>query len=193
MKKQIVKVKLLDGYAQMPKYAHDGDLGMDVVATKIDFIPDEDVFLYHTGISMESNRNLGLFVMLRSSNKRTNFYLANGVGLVETFIYRGEICLAFKCRDSSLSIISRNATETWNDRTSWEKISTFFGFGKSYAEIYDEEYTRYYNNIYDLAPYNVGERIGQLVFLNFPEIELERVEELSKTVRGEGGFGSSGK
>ena len=59
--------------------------------------------------------------------------------------------------------------------------------------IYDEEYSRYYSNIYDLAPYNVGERIGQLVFLNFPKVELERVEELSETVRGECGFGSSGK
>jgi dUTP pyrophosphatase len=41
--------------------------------------------------------------------------------------------------------------------------------------------------------YNLGDRIGQLIILPYPQIEFEEVEELSTTVRGEGGFGSSGK
>lgn len=40
--------------------------------------------------------------------------------------------------------------------------------------------------------YHVGDRIGQLVIVPYPQIELEEVEELSDTVRGDGGFGSSG-
>jgi dUTP pyrophosphatase len=41
--------------------------------------------------------------------------------------------------------------------------------------------------------YDVGDRIGQLIILPYPQIELEEVSELSSTERGDGGFGSSGK
>ena len=43
---------------------------------------------------------------------------------------------------------------------------------------------------YTIEPYD---RIAQLVFINVSQPELEIVEEFKKTVRGEGGFGSSGK
>ena len=38
----------------------------------------------------------------------------------------------------------------------------------------------------------VGERIAQLVILPFLPVEFEETDELSETVRGEGGFGSTG-
>lgn len=41
-----------------------------------------------------------------------------------------------------------------------------------------------------ISPY---ERVGQLVVLPYLSVEFEEVDELSDTVRGEGGFGSSGK
>lgn len=41
--------------------------------------------------------------------------------------------------------------------------------------------------------YQVGERFAQLVILPYPQIELEEAEELSKTERGAGGYGSTGK
>lgn len=41
--------------------------------------------------------------------------------------------------------------------------------------------------------YQVGDRIGQLIIIPYPEIELIESETLSDTERGEGGFGSSGK
>lgn len=40
--------------------------------------------------------------------------------------------------------------------------------------------------------YSVGERVGQLLVIPYPEVQLEEVEELSDTNRGAGGFGSSG-
>ena len=45
----------------------------------------------------------------------------------------------------------------------------------------------------DCAPYQPGERIGQFVIVQVPQVEIEEVEELSETSRGTGGFGSSGK
>lgn len=40
--------------------------------------------------------------------------------------------------------------------------------------------------------YDIGDRVGQIVILPYPNIEFEEVEELSSTERGSGGFGSSG-
>lgn len=40
--------------------------------------------------------------------------------------------------------------------------------------------------------YEVGERIGQLIVLPYPEVELVEVQELSPSERGSGGYGSSG-
>jgi len=41
-------------------------------------------------------------------------------------------------------------------------------------------------------PYEVGDRIGQVVILPYPQVEFEEVEELSDTERGTSGFGSTG-
>jgi dUTP pyrophosphatase len=40
--------------------------------------------------------------------------------------------------------------------------------------------------------YEEGDRIGQLIIIPYPQIEMEEVSELSDTERGDGGFGSSG-
>ena len=41
--------------------------------------------------------------------------------------------------------------------------------------------------------YQVGDKIGQLIIIPYPQIELEECEELSKTERSDNGFGSTGK
>lgn len=42
-------------------------------------------------------------------------------------------------------------------------------------------------------PYDVGQRIGQLVVLRLPYVKFEEASELSETERGTGGYGSTGK
>lgn len=42
-------------------------------------------------------------------------------------------------------------------------------------------------------PYKIGERIGQIVFVPIPDVELVEASELSETERGTGGYGSTGK
>lgn len=39
--------------------------------------------------------------------------------------------------------------------------------------------------------YEIGDRIGQLIIMPYPQIEFNEVEELSHTDRGVGGFGST--
>ena len=41
--------------------------------------------------------------------------------------------------------------------------------------------------------YKIGERVGQLVIIPYPIIEVEEVTELSDSERGTGGFGSTGQ
>lgn len=41
--------------------------------------------------------------------------------------------------------------------------------------------------------YNVGDRIGQLIIIPYPQVALFEVDELSSSDRGEGGYGSTGK
>lgn len=40
--------------------------------------------------------------------------------------------------------------------------------------------------------YDVGDRVGQIIILPYPEIDFVELDNLSTSVRGEGGFGSSG-
>lgn len=42
-------------------------------------------------------------------------------------------------------------------------------------------------------PYKVGERIGQIIIMPYPEISLEEAEDLSESDRGKDGHGSTGK
>lgn len=60
--------------------------------------------------------------------------------------------------------------------------------------------THFYQQVYNLPQdkldrkeYNIGDKIAQLVIIKLPWVEIEEVENLSDTDRGEGGFGSSGK
>jgi dUTP pyrophosphatase len=40
--------------------------------------------------------------------------------------------------------------------------------------------------------YDIGDRVGQLIIVPIPSIELDEVEELSETNRGTNGYGSTG-
>ena len=45
----------------------------------------------------------------------------------------------------------------------------------------------------DAENYEVGDRIGQIVFMKLPEVNLVEAQELNNTLRGTAGYGSSGK
>jgi dUTP pyrophosphatase len=49
------------------------------------------------------------------------------------------------------------------------------------------------HGLLDASIYHPGDRIGQLLILPYPQIELIESEDLSDSERGNGGFGSTGK
>jgi len=61
--------------------------------------------------------------------------------------------------------------------------SGYRGSIKAYFDIIDKS----------LVYYEKGDKFAQLLIIPYPQIELEEVEELTKTERGASGYGSSGK
>jgi len=49
------------------------------------------------------------------------------------------------------------------------------------------------NSEYDVNNFQFYSRAAQIVFIKLPDVELKVVDELSKSQRGEGGYGSSGE
>lgn len=44
-----------------------------------------------------------------------------------------------------------------------------------------------------LKPYEVGDKVAQLIIIPYPKIKFVEVDELSSSDRGEAGHGSTGK
>lgn len=166
-----LKIKLLDKNAVAPSYAHDGDIGLDVTATGVEYDADLDMYVYHTGIASESFYGIGIFGFLRSSNRRTDAYLCNHVGVIDSAIYRGEILFCFK------------------NRTSLEVRALMEAHRMCIRDIDAVKATL---NPMDYAPYKVGDRVGQLILFKYVSAEIVVCDELSDSERGTGGFGSTG-
>ena len=139
----LIKIKKLNENAIIPAYAKPGDACVDLVATSMTY-DEVKGYVYGTGLAMEIPMGWVGRIYPRSSNCKTNAYLTNSVGNVDSG-YRGEVMVVFK------------------------------------------------NVKPDTAPYKVGDRIAQFCIERVTPIEFTEVEELSKTERGEGGYGSTGK
>ena len=145
-----VKIKKLVEEAVIPSYAKPGDAGLDLTAVSYDYKKDIDCHVYGTGIAVEIPEGYVGLVYPRSSNRKTNAYMTNHVGVIDSG-YRGEIMVSFKLRDY--------------------KVKEF---------------------PYLFKPYEVGDKIAQLIIVPYPKIEFKVVDELSATERGENGHGSTG-
>jgi dUTP pyrophosphatase len=140
-----VKVKKLHPDAVIPRYSKAGDAAMDLTAISV----DKDEYgnaVYKTGLAIEIPEGYVGLLFPRSSNSKTDLYLTNHVGVVDSG-YRGEIMFKY----------------------------------------------RGVRGLLDAKIYAKNERVGQLIILPYPQIELIESDTLSETERGDGGFGSTGK
>lgn len=140
-----VRVKKLHEDAVIPAYGKPGDAGLDLTATSIEKDSYGNV-VYGTGLAIEIPEGYVGLIFPRSSNSKTDLYLTNHVGVVDSG-YRGEIMFKFRANPSLINAVI----------------------------------------------YQVGDRVGQLIIIPYPQIELVEAVELSDSERGEGGFGSTGK
>lgn len=174
-----LKIKRLHRDAVIPSYAKPGDAGLDLVATTYSISEDGLYIEYGTGIAVEIPEGHVGLIFPRSSISKTSMILSNHVGVIDSG-YRGEIRFRFKdlhletyeFEDKILKIL-----QGYREQNSLPKLT-----GPSETVIW---------TVSDTA-YEVGDKIGQLIVIPYPQIEIEEVDELSSSERGEGGFGSTG-
>lgn len=162
----IIKVKKLFNDAMLPTKAHASDAGADLYAHSRTFDVHGNA-VYGTGIAIEVPEGHVGLLFPRSSNSKKALRLTNCVGVLDSG-YRGEVMFKFRSDIIRISL--------------WQRIKRLFGF-HTYADVCYLE-----NQIYE-----VGDRIGQLIVMPYPQVEFVEAEELSTTERGAGGYGSSGK
>lgn len=179
---------------QIPRYAHDGDIGMDIVATSMEYDMENDRYIYHTGYYCEAGKGDGCLVMPRSSNTKTECYMPHSIGLIDTFTYRGELLVVYKHRTSFQTRMVQLMLSTWVAMPWYKKLFTNYNKWCNKNRLYAATVVK--EDVINDAPYQVGDKIAQLVWMKFPEVNMKRLksrDQLSETVRGEGGFGSTGK
>ena len=164
-----IRVKRINPDAPMPKYAHDGDAGMDLCSM-------EDVELYPgetkkvgTGVAMAIPDGWVGLVFPRSGLGSKGLTLSNCVGVIDSG-YRGEI----------------QATLHFNQSSSEYWISE--------QRQVDGSVIVTKNTVKNLKSFKVrkGDRVAQIVFVPFGSATLQEVEDLDETDRGAGSFGSTG-
>ena len=92
MEKVKLGFKKLDPEAQLPKYAHEGDAGMDVFALNDCELIGACPRLVHTGIAAEIPDGYEIQVRPRSGLAVKGVTVFNAPGTVDSK-YRGEICV----------------------------------------------------------------------------------------------------
>lgn len=93
---EIVKVKIekIVPEAEIPSYAHDGDAGLDLIATS-EVIGKEGYLEFGTSLKITLPKGYVGLIYPRSSISKKNMMLANGVGVLDEG-YTGEIKVRFK-------------------------------------------------------------------------------------------------
>jgi len=185
--KKTVKFKKLVPEAELPTYAHDGDIGLDVKCTSVEYDRVNDVYIYNTGLACETGGHMGILGMMKSGiYKKGDCYLTNAVGLIDSDQYRGEIKFIYRSRVPIWLRAMHEAIKSWNSRSWW------YRFTHNFNSLYEEFRSIYVEcAVSDYAPYAAGDVCGQLVPLTFDQVEIVDTQDLSETERGEGGFGST--
>lgn len=90
----VVKIKKLVENAVIPAYSKKGDAGLDLTAVSKTIDGNSNI-VYGTGLAVEIPEGFVGLLFPRSSNSKTDLYLTNHVGVVDSG-YRGEIMFKFR-------------------------------------------------------------------------------------------------
>ena len=88
-----INIKKLHPEAVIPKYAKEGDAGLDLVATSI-ISETHTQITYGLGVALEIPNGFVGLVFPRSSIRKTRLQLSNSVGVIDSG-YRGELQATF--------------------------------------------------------------------------------------------------
>lgn len=165
----IVKIKKLNENAVIPFKKHPiEDACYDLVPVNYKYNPKYDRFEYKLGFATEFSSDWEAEIRPRSSNTKTEAYLANSVGTIDS-CYRGEWMVIYKLR-TSFDQLFPDCTPENRDLCILEM---------------ENEY----------APYRIdGTAVAQVKFNRVEHTDWIEVDELSDTSRGaDGGLLREGK
>ena len=172
-----IKIKKLHPDAVIPNYSKLGDAGQDLVCVSRHFDADGNA-VYGTGLAFEIPEGYVGLIFPRSSNAKKDLMLTNSVGVVDSG-YRGEVM--FKFKPAAFFADDAYATPGTVGDVSYRFDYTILP--KGYKQ----------DHAYGCSLYEVGDRVGQIIIMPYPQVTFQEVSELSSTDRGVGGFGSTGK
>ena len=165
-----VKFKKLRENAKLPVKKHDGDFCYDVYACTCDEVAP-NVYKYMLGFALQIDEDEELMIPT-SEGKHWQT-----VGDRVITYYGTDLSVDFRPRSSI-----------------WETGMVLCNSEGTGDRPYTGEYAAYfYHVVPELPIYKVGDRILQMKIGITVPIEFEEVDELNKTDRGDGGFGSTGK
>lgn len=176
-----VRVKKISESAVLPYKKYMPDFCYDVVATSCEEVAP-NVYKYGLGLAFQIERETekiccGKAIMgIDFEGKRTVMDIEK-----DTFVN-------FQYSDLNLSLDFRPRSSVWETGMI---LSNCTG---TIDELYTGEVSAvFYHIMPNMPKYEVGDRIGQIkIGVTFP-IEFVEVEELDKTARGDGGYGSTGR
>lgn len=158
----------------LPTYAYNSDACCDLYAQAIEYDDEKDRYIVHTGLHIALDEDYECELRPRSSLAKTEYYIVNSPGTIDAE-YRGEIMVVFK------------------NRTNIEIVNALYNLLDEHINISDNYYKLYQQVDF---PYKVGDRIAQILVRKRTKIEwqeVDKLEDLGETDRGQGGYGSTGK
>lgn len=161
-----IPFKKLHKNAVIPTKATNGAAGYDCVAVDIEYNHEQQYIVYKLGFAVAIPEGYVGLLYPRSSNRKTDVYIPNCVGVIDSD-YRGEVSFTVKFVNDDMFISSEGEVAKYDNERDW----------------YDDM----------PLPYNIGDRVCQLVIQKLPDIHFMETDVLNETERGTGGHGSTGR
>lgn len=183
----------------LPTYGKEGDACMDIYPICYEYDVDKDRFIYHTGLAFNIGDDANgepneMSLRPRSNLTKSDFYIPNSPSTID-WGYRGELLVAFKNRTSRDLIHAVSDLVEVVDKLRQHMHLPDSMVGNSRLKLNSVRTTM--TNILakvSIPPYdcNGEDRCAQLIINSAQRItwkEVNSIEELGETERGDKGFG----
>ena len=183
----------------LPTYGKEGDACMDVYPIHYEYDRDKDRHIYHTGLAFNIGDDANgepneMSLRPRSNLTKSDFYMPNAPGTLD-WGYRGELLIIFKNRTSRDLVHAVSTLVEVVDKLREHMHLPDSMVGNSRLKLNNVRTTM--TNILakvSIPPYdcNGEDRCAQLIINSAQRItwkEVNSIEELGETERGNKGFG----
>lgn len=162
-----VPIELISEDGRMPQFANEGDAGADLYSTvEMDLNPGEQTII-PLGFKVQLPEGYAMLIQPRSGQSaKTKLRICNTPGLIDSG-YRGEVGVLVENIDPPIRGIDSHYVES----------------GKLIIDAIDYGTTLHIDK---------GQRIAQARIVKVPKTTYFETDAVNETLRGEGGFGSSG-